>query len=51
MAVQWLWDNGATRIWLTTGPDTRAAHFYARRGWTHTGDAERGDIRFELSRP
>lgn len=51
MAVQWLWDNGAKCIWLTTGPGTRAVHFYKRRGWTHTGDAERGDIRFELSRP
>src|SRR5688572_973123 len=49
-AVQWLWNNGATRIWLTTGPGTRAAHFYQRCGWVHTGDAERGDIRFELSR-
>lgn len=35
-AVQWLWDNGATRIWLTTGPGTRAAHFYQRRGWVYT---------------
>jgi GNAT superfamily N-acetyltransferase len=49
-AVQWLWDNGATRIWLATGPGTRAAHFYRRRGWLHTGDADHGDIRFELSR-
>lgn len=49
-AVQWLWDNGATRIWLTTGPGTRAANFYQHRGWVHTGNADRGDIRFELSR-
>jgi GNAT superfamily N-acetyltransferase len=49
-AVQWLWDNGATHLWLTTGPGTRAAHFYQRRGWVYTGDAERGDIRLELSR-
>lgn len=48
-AVQWLWDNGATRLWLATGPNTRAARFYACRGWTHTGDADNGDIRFELS--
>ena len=49
-AVQWLWDNGATHIWLTTGPGTRAVHFYERRGWLRIGDAEHGDIRFELSR-
>ena len=50
-AVQWLWDDGATRIWLATGPGTRAAYFYQRRGWLHTGPADHGDIRFELSRP
>lgn len=49
-AVQWLWDNGATRIWLATGPDTRAANFYKKRGWLHTGPADHGDIRFELPR-
>ena len=49
-AVQWLWDNGATHIWHTTGPGTRAVHFYERRGWLRIGDAEHGDIRFELSR-
>lgn len=49
-AVQWLWDNGATGLWLTTGPGTRAARFYTKRGWVYTGNADRGDIRFELSR-
>jgi GNAT superfamily N-acetyltransferase len=49
-AVQWLWDNSATCIWLTTGPGTRAARFYQQRGWIHTGPADRGDIRFELTR-
>src|SRR5262245_51373854 len=37
LAVQWLWDNGTEIAWLTTGPDTRAAGFYARRNWIEAG--------------
>src|SRR5262245_53868853 len=51
LAVQWLWDNGTETAWLTTGPDTRAAGFYARRNWRHAGPHHTGDIRFELHRP
>ena len=24
----WLWENGAERVWLTTGPGTKAVRFY-----------------------
>ena len=51
LALGWLWENGAERVWLSTGPQTRASRFYEMRGWTCTGDAARGDLRFELSRP
>ena len=51
LALQWLWDNGAELVWLTTSPDTRAARFYARRDWTPAGLVPGGDIRFELRRP
>src|SRR4051794_17404057 len=27
LALDWLWDNGADMVWLTTGPATRAARF------------------------
>lgn len=48
----WLWDNGAERVCLVTGPHTRASQFYAMRGWVRTGDPEaHGDVRYELSRP
>ena len=50
-ALGWLWDNGAEVVWLTTAPDTRAARFYARRGWIAVGEALGGDVRFELRRP
>ena len=50
LAVQWLWDNGALNAWLTTSTGTKAAAFYERRGWTATGIAEYGDVRYELKR-
>jgi GNAT superfamily N-acetyltransferase len=50
LAVGWLSENGAQRIWLTTDPQSKAARFYQRRGWVATGKAERGDTRYELTR-
>ena len=51
LALDWLWENGAERVWLSTGPRTRASRFYEMRGWVCTGKEARGDLRFELSRP
>lgn len=51
LATQWLWENGAERAWLTTGPETKAAAFYERRGWVATGAGPHGDIRYERGRP
>jgi GNAT superfamily N-acetyltransferase len=48
LALGWLRENGATLVWLTTGPETKAAGFYERRGWVATGPGERGDTRYEL---
>ena len=45
LALQWLWDNGAEVVWLTTAPETRAARFYARRGWVPVGAEPSGDVR------
>jgi GNAT superfamily N-acetyltransferase len=49
--LRWLWDNGAERVWLTTGPGTKAVRFYEKRGWTCTGQGPRGDLRYERGRP
>ena len=51
LALDWLWANGADLVWLTTGPGTRAARFYERRGWVATGTTATGDVRYELRRP
>jgi GNAT superfamily N-acetyltransferase len=47
LAVDWLWDTGATTIWLTTAPNTRADRFYRLRGWTDAGIEPSGEVRFE----
>lgn len=49
--VDWLWAHGLPRLWLTTGPGTRAQGFYARRGWRAVGEIANGDLRCELERP
>lgn len=51
LALDWLWANGARRVWLTTDPASKAARFYERRGWGVTGTAEHGDTRYEMMRP
>jgi GNAT superfamily N-acetyltransferase len=51
LALEWLWANGAERVWLTTGAGTKAVRFYEKRGWTCTGTGPRGDLRYELTRP
>ena len=41
-------DAGCPRMWLTTGPGTRAERFYRRAGWRVIGTLEEnGDLIFE----
>ncbi|MBM0107752.1 GNAT family N-acetyltransferase [Steroidobacter sp. S1-65] len=49
--VEWLWEQGHERLWLTTDPGTRAERFYEAAGWRRVGLSSRGEIRFELARP
>ena len=49
-AVDWLWSQGLTQLWLTTSPGTRAQSFYEAAGWSRAGETEHGEIRFELRR-
>lgn len=48
--ARWLWSQGLTRLWLTTGLGTRAEGFYRAAGWQCVGPADHGDHRFELQR-
>ena len=49
-ASEWLWNNGADLVWLTTQPNTRAARVYERFGWTCSGLEANGELRFERRR-
>lgn len=44
----WMIAQGLVRLWLTTDPATRAARFYARRGWLEAG-REGAELRLELA--
>ena len=48
LAVRWLQGERGGAIWLKTAPDTRAAAFYARRGFVVTGRESTGSLRLEL---
>jgi len=50
-AVDWLWSQGLTRLWLTTEPETRAQSFYESAGWMNVGTTEHGEVVFELGTP
>ncbi|MFI5011447.1 MAG: GNAT family N-acetyltransferase [Hyphomicrobiales bacterium] len=47
LALQWLWENGAEPVWLTTSRGTRAARFYECQGWSCSGVEPDGQLRFE----
>lgn len=49
--VNWLWEQGLDRLWLTTTPNTRAEGFYRKFGWKSKELTAKGEIRFELQRP
>ena len=49
-AVNWLWSEGLTQLWLTIAPGTRAQGFYEAGGWKKAAVTEHGEIRFELSK-
>jgi GNAT superfamily N-acetyltransferase len=47
--VAWLWAQGLMRLWLTTGPATRAARFYVAAGWQLIGVQPGGELLFEMN--
>jgi len=45
--VEWLWSQGLKRLWLATGPDTRAQRFYKIAGWQNAGVLSSGEVLFK----
>ncbi len=48
-AEAWLAKLGHVEAWLTTASDSRAARFYALKGWRATDEADPGDTLFRKS--
>ena len=51
LATDWLFDQGADRIVLSTDPGTRADAFYQRQGWNRGELKSNGEVVFRLPRP
>jgi GNAT superfamily N-acetyltransferase len=47
--LHWYFDQRREDIWLSTGPNTRAAKFYQMQGWRKTGLHGTKEIKFVLS--
>jgi GNAT superfamily N-acetyltransferase len=48
--LDWLFEAGVPKVWLSTETGTRAESFYRRAGWTAEGIRPNGEIRFTMSR-
>ena len=50
LMLDWYFSKGKEKVWLGTEPNTRAAAFYKRMGWTETGVNGEDEIKFEMTR-
>lgn len=49
LMLEWYFASGKSKAWLTTAPDSRAATFYSKKGWSHTGYSSAGEMKFEMT--
>ncbi|GAB3827464.1 GNAT family N-acetyltransferase [Pontibacter rugosus] len=47
--LAWSFAQGLPKLWLGTGPGTRAEKFYRSAGWQEVGKQANGEIKFELA--
>jgi GNAT superfamily N-acetyltransferase len=48
LMLNYSFELGVDKLWLSTGPGTRAETFYRKAGWEQTGITQSGEIRFEM---
>ena len=48
--VEWLFDQGIERLWLSTGPGTRAQRFYEAASWSFRRVLPSGEHHLEIER-
>jgi len=49
--VTWLFQQGLSRLWLSTEPGTRAQRFYEKCGWSYVKQLPSGEAFYELHAP
>ncbi|GAB2821912.1 GNAT family N-acetyltransferase [Ferruginibacter profundus] len=47
--LNWYFDQQKEKVWLSTGPNTRAEKFYALQGWRTVGLYGKGETKFEMT--
>ena len=47
--LDWYFNQGKTKVWLGTAPNTRAEGFYKKAGWLATGKHGEDEIKFEMT--
>ena len=50
LMLNYSFEHGTDKLWLSTGPGTRAEAFYHKAGWEQTGFTASGEVRFEMKR-
>ncbi|MGZ5190657.1 MAG: N-acetyltransferase family protein [Flavisolibacter sp.] len=49
LMLSWYFKKTKKLVWLGTSPNTRAATFYKKAGWTETGIHGKDEIKFEMT--
>ena len=49
MMMDWYFSQTKTTVWLGTGFNTRAVHFYRKAGWVEVGLHGSDEIKFEMT--
>jgi GNAT superfamily N-acetyltransferase len=50
LMLDWHFSHSDERLWLSTGPNTRAERFYTLTGWKKVGKTASGEWRFEIGK-
>ncbi len=46
--MDWYFDQGKEKVWLSTASNSRAEGFYKIAGWKQTGITGSGEVKFEM---
>jgi len=47
--LNWYFNQGKEKVWLSTAPGTKAETFYRKHGWQEVWRNDKGEIRFEMT--